>query len=542
MSPPKIILGAQARHKLTRGFNQLADLLALTLGPRGRTIVVESHHRNRPPELLDDGALIARRFTGLPDRFETMGAFIARQIAWQVEETVGDGSSTAVVFAREILNQSQRMIAAGHNAMRLCRGLEIGMVAILDQLRRVAQPVVGQQQMRNLAIAITGDERLGRHIEEIFDIVGAHGAIDVRLSYALGHEREYIRGAFWNQGWVSSYFTTEPGTAVVKKPHILFTNCHLQSADELLPILEQVQRRRQSNKSAEGGLVVIAPDVTGEALNLLVANKSRGVVPTLAIKAPGLGSEKTEILHDLAALCGGHVFASESGESIKHAQIDQLGRSDEVQAIRSGFTLIGGKGRPADVRQRVADLRSQLTGAPYGRDRDRLVERTGKLVGGVALLKVGGVTESERTYFKNRAEEAVRSLRLALDGGVVAGGGAAYLACLPVLDQLELAEDEAAAIPVLRSALVAPLATIVRNAGFESSPILARLADSPPGSGFDVNSGQIVAMLAAHIVDPLAVASEALRIGMSGALMALTTDAAVHKPRSNRDKAVDFEV
>lgn len=529
---PRLAFDPQAQQALCRGFNKLAAALTVTLGPRGRLVAVSRDNPRRAPELLNDGATIARRFLGLPDRFETMGAFLARHIAWQVEEAVGDGATTAVVIAQAVLNEAMRYVAAGYNPMLLRRSIDRALGAALAALAAQARPVAGTAQLRNLATAITGDGRLGELVEEVFDTVGATGAVQVRTNYGREHAVRYINGTFWNQGWVSSYFTTEGGTAIVKEPYVLLTNRRLDRAEPLAPILEQVQPTGR-------GLVVIAPEITGDALNVLVANKMRGVLPTLGVKAPGLGPEKTEILYDLAAMTGGRVFLANHPDRLEDATLADLGEAREVQAIRSGFTLIGGKGRPAAIRQRSAELRARIPDAPYGRERDRLVERAGKLLGGVALLEVGGSTDAEREYLKDRAAEAVEVARLALQDGVVPGGGAAYLACIPALAGFG-GGDDAAGAAILAQALAAPMTALVENAGFEASPILARARACGHGCGLDVMRGDFVNLAEAGIVDPVRVLEVALRTGVSGALMALTTEVLVHKPRPNRSKEVDF--
>jgi chaperonin GroEL len=485
-------------------------------------------------ELLSDGALIARRMFGLPDRFESMGALLARHLAWQMEEKVGDGSTTAVLIARQIMVEADRHVVAGYNPMLLRRGLETAAQVVLQALRAQAQPLESPEQICALATSITTDAGLGKLIEEIFDVVGPQGAIDIRHSYGLEHEREYIRGAFWNQGWVSSYFAGEGGKAVIETPYLLLCDHHLQTADELLPIMEQIQR------TGRRSFVVIATEITNDALNLLVTNKTRGAMATLAIKAPGLGSEKSEILQDLALLCGGEAILQATGAQIANVKLEQLGQADEVQAIRSGFTLIGGKGRPAAIRQRVTDLRKQASKAPYGRERDRFSERAGKLLGGVALLKVGAATETAQEVGKERAREAVQSVRLGLEGGVVTGGGVAYLECLSALDTLVLPDEQSPAIAILRRALLAPTAAIISNAGIEPAPILARLHAAEKGTGYDVLQEKITDLRAAQIVDPLPVLEAAFQSAVSTALMGLTTDVLVHKPRANRDDEVDF--
>jgi chaperonin GroEL len=509
--------------------------MVVTLGPRGRMVAVTRENVRRAPELLNDGAQIARRFTGFPNRFETMGAFTARHIAWQVEEAVGDGATTAVVIAQAIINEANRHVAAGFNPMRIRRGMEKALAVALAELERQAQPLDNPAQIRALAASITGDENIGKYTEEIFDVVGAYGAVQVRTNYGREHNCRFINGTFWNQGWFSSYFTTEGGTAIVKEPYLLLTNRVLNSADELLPVLERVR-----NTGEGRGLVVIAPTISGDALNLLVTNKTRGSMPTLGIKAPGLGPEKAEVLTDLAVLTGGRVFYAEADDRVEGATLADLGQAREVQAIRSGFTLFGGKGRPAAIRQRTQELRARLPKAAYGRDRNHLVERAGKLQGGVGLLEIGGSTESERDYFKERAEEAVHVVRMGLQGGIVAGGGVAYLACLRGLKALSLDDEEAPGVAILAHALQAPVRAILANSGVDANVILAQMLDAGAGCGYDVMRHEFTNMCAANIVDPLKVLQVALETGVSGALMALTTDVLVHKPRQNRSEEVDF--
>jgi len=535
MTQSRLLFSPAARQALCRGFTVLSDLMELSLGPRGRFIALARESPRKSPEFLNDGATIARRFLGLPNRFETMGAFLARHIAWRMEETVGDGATTAVVIARQIIQEANRLAAAGYNLMSVRHGLEKALPIVLEALAAQAHPLDRADQIVALGCAITGDKMLSRLLEEVFDTVGPHGSIEVRTSYARVHERRYIQGTFWNQGWVSSSFTNEPGKAVLEQPYLLFTDYHLKNAVDLLPVLERVRT------AGERGLVVIAPAVTGDALNLLVTNHVRKVLPTLAIKAPGLGSEKREILQDLAVLCGGRLIETTLADQLSKVTLADLGQAEEVQAIRSGFTLIGGKGRPAAIRQRYAELRAQLPKAQQGRERNRLIERSGKLLGGVALLEIGGATESERDYLKDRAKEAVNVIRLAMQDGIVPGGGVAYIRCLPALERLDLAGDEAAALEVMRRALLAPAQAILRNSGFDPAPILAQLLTGQNGYGFDVLRAQMVDVMAAHIVDPVRVLQAALQTGVSGALMALTTDTLVHRPRHNRDEEVDFK-
>lgn len=534
MSHPRLAFEPGSRRALRRGFHQLADAMAVALGPRGRLVAVTRDNPRRPPELLDDGATIARRFIGLPNRFESMGALLARHIAWQVEEAVGDGSTTAVVLARALVDETDRYLAAGYNAMLLRRGLERAAQVVNEELGKLARPLDTPERIRALAASITRDDTLGQFVEEVFDVVGPYGAVDVRTHFGRGHNVRYINGVSWNQGWASSYFTTDGGTAILKEPYLLYTNHHLSQAEQLLPALGAVRQ------AGTRGLVVIAPEIGGDALSILVANKVRGVLPTLAIKAPGLGPEKTEVLHDLAVMTGGRVIVAEKADRLQDVTLADLGQAREVQAIRSGFTVIGGKGRPAAMRERSAHLRSQIPGAAYGRERNRLVERAGKLLGGMALLEIGGATESERDYLKDRAAEAVHVVRLGLQGGVVPGGGAAFLACLPTLERLDLPDEQRPGAQIMAHALAAPLRAILQNSGFEPEAILAALRSRGNGAVYDVIAGDFADSATANIVDPVKVLQVALETGVSGALMAVTTSTLVHRPRSNRSEQVDF--
>ncbi len=535
MASSRILFSPAARRALSRGFNRLADTIQVALGPQGRLVAMSGDNPQRPPDLLNDGATIARRFWELPDRFETMGALLARHIAWQVEEAVGDGTTSAVIIARHVLNAANRLAANGHNVMSLRRGLEKCLAAVAPQLLAMATPLVDANQIRALASNITGNTELGFLIEEIFDTVGPQAFVDIRDSYSRHHDRRYIRGVLWNNGWLSSHFCTESGKAVLKNPFLLFTDRHLTNPAELVPIMETIRR----DHGGKRGLVVLAPVLEGEALNLLVANKARGTLPTLAIQTPGLGSEKLEILHDLAALCGGRVLLSITGDQLENATTTDLGQADEVQAIKSSFTIIGGKGRPATVRLRSEWLRKQITGAAYGRDRERLVERSGKLAGGVTILHVGGASDVERNYLKERAQEAIRIVRLGLTDGVVPGGGSAFLACMPVLAHLSLPEDEKAAIQILKGALEAVPLALLTNAGYEPHPILAHLRAHPDYS-FDIEQGAYIKLSTSNIVDSARVLHTALSMGVSGALMAFTTDTLVHRPQSIRNPDVSF--
>lgn len=538
----KTLLGSEARALLHGGMAVLAGAVEPTLGPLGRLVAVEreTNPRTRPPDLLDDGAAIARRIWALPDRWRTMGLLMARHAAARVEEAVGDGGSTTIVLTHAIASEGLKCIAAGHDPMQLRRGLERALPVAVDAIERTARPLEDDKHILSLAAEITGRADLARLVQECFDVVGPHGAIEVRPGHGIAHDREYIRGVLWNEGWKSSHFTTSGGAAVLKRPYILFATHRLTQATQLAPLMGALIEANAA-RNEQRGLVVIAFAIEGDALNILVTNKARGVLPTLAIHAPGAGNDRFEILNDLATLCGGKLFAEEAGDRVESAQLADLGQADEVNAIRSAFTITGGKGRPAAIRQRIAEIRRLIAGAADAAQRDRLAERAGKLLGGVALLRVGGATEAERAYLMQRAEEAVRTIRIGMEDGLVPGGGAAFLAAVPALSELKPAADEAPAVAILRRAMLAPMSAIVRNAGYEPAPIVHAVMSRGVGFGFDVRSGAVTDMWQAGIVDALRVAKTALRSAVSCAAMMLTTEALVHKPRSVRDDDVKLD-
>jgi len=538
----KTLLGSAARASLCSGMAVLAEAIAPTLGPLGRLVAIEreTNPRTKAPDLLNDGATIARRIWALSDRWQTMGLLMARHTAVRVKEAVGDGGSTAIVLTHAIVTEGLKHIAAGYDPMQLRRGLERALPVAVSAIERSARPLEEDKHILSLAAAITGRDDLARLIQECFDVVGAHGAIEVRPSHSIAHDREYIQGVLWNEGWKSSHFITGGGAAVLKRPYILFATHRLTKASQLAPLMSALIEANAA-RNERRGLVVIAFAIESDALNILVTNKARGVLPALAIHAPGAGNDRFEILNDLAKLCGGKLFAEEAGDRVESAQLADLGQADEVNAIRSAFTITGGKGRPAAIRQRITEIRQLIARAADPAERDRLAERAGKLLGGVALLRVGGATEAERAHLMQRAEEAVRTIRIGMEDGLVPGGGAAFLAAVPALAALKLAEDEAPASAILRHAMLAPLSAIIRNAGYEPAPIVHQVMLRGAGFGFDVRRGGVTDMWQANIVDPLRVTKTALQAAVSCAAMALTTEALVHKPRSVRDDDVKLD-
>jgi chaperonin GroEL len=525
----------EAQMAIKRGFDVLANVAQATLGPIGGIVAIERMSaRNKSPELLDDVATIARRVIEVRGPFENMGAMLARHLAWNVREEVGDGSATALILAQTVISEALRYTAAGHNAMDLWRGIKKGHDHLGVRLDELAQPLEDPESIISLATAIVRDKELGRFIEEVFDIVGPHGHVEVRGAYGRKSDREYVEGVYWDSGWVSPYFADKDNElqATVDRPYILLTDHKLENVQDVLPVMEAVR------KAGGKGLVIISYDLKGSALNLMVTNNARGTMRLLGLKAPRYGEMRTGILQDMALSTGARVIREEAGESLSRVRIQDLGRAQYVVCNRATFTIVGGMGNPQAIREHIQTLRESRALLQDKRDQENLDQRIGKLLGGTAILHVSGQTEAERDHRKELAENAIHVVRLGLQGGIVPGGGSAYVALLPVLDELELDENEAPALDILRRALVAPLQCIARNGGYDPGPVLAHVREAPYGWGFDVTRGKVVDMLEANIVDPLPMMRTALDHGLSVATMAITTDALVY--RSYRDETPEF--
>ncbi len=531
----RVRFDVNAQMAIKHGFDKIANIAQVTLGPTGGVVALERMSgRNRSPELLDDIATIARRIIEIPGPFENMGTMLARHLAWNVREEVGDGSATALIIAQAVIADAIRHIAAGHNAMDLWRGIRKGQKRLLSHLDEISQPLEEPEQIVSLAAAVVQDQELGRFIEEIFDIVGPEGYVEVRSAYGLQSDREYVEGVYWDAGWVSPYFADKDNDqqATVDRPYILLTDYNLENIQDLIPTMEAVRR-------ADGkGLVVIAYDIKGPALNVMATNNARGTMRLLGLKAPRYGEIRLGILDDIALSTGARVIRKDAGDSLARVTIQDLGRAQYVVCNRATFTVVGSMGNPQAIRERIHTLRERRTHVQDKQERKGLDERIGKLLGGAALLHVSGQTESERDRRKQLAKDAVHVVRLGLQGGVVAGGCSAYVSIAPVLDDIEVTPDEAPALDILRRALTAPLACLARNGGYDPGPVVARVQEAPLGWGFDVIRGEVVDMLQANIVDPLPTVRAALSYSLSLAALAMTTDVLVY--RSYRDQTPEF--
>ncbi len=523
-----VLFDEDARTALKNGVDTMSRLIRVTLGPRARTVAIQPIvGTNRPPEILDDGATIARRTLQIPRPFEDMGAMIIRQLACQVGDTVGDGAATAVVIAQSLLEASIKYVAAGGNPMFVKHGIEKALVVALAELDRQARPVDGPDDLRRVAAACTRDPKIAGLIGEIFDIIGRDGIVTVENGHGTTIEREYVEGIQWDKGWVSPYLCTdtERMEASVENAVIAITDRFLSKAEDVTPILQAAFERGETQ------LFLLAGDISGDALSTLVNNKQRGVMTIVAVKAPGYGDRRYRILEDIAVFTGARVLKEDAGETMENFAYDFFGRARRVWSNRDFFTVMEGMGNPTAIRKRISQIKAEVPTVTDEYERGKMRERVGKLSGGMAILKVGAPTEMERDEKKLQAEDAVVTTRLALEGGVVAGGGVALLGCISALERMNLEGEEAMGVEILARALEAPTRQILQNGGYEPNPIIGDLRSRPPGWGYDVVADKVVDMWDAGIIDPLKVVHTALEKSVSTALMALTTEALVRKSK-----------
>jgi chaperonin GroEL len=535
----RVFFGLPARQAFLRGVDKMARLVRPTLGPLPRNVAIQPLvGSDKSPELLDDGGTILRRVIELPDRYESMGAMLIRQLAWKVKDEVGDGTATAVVIAQSVMHESTRYIEAGGNPMIIRRGIERGLQVALAHLDTLKTPIETQTEITQVAIAATGDEEMGRFLGEMFDIVGPDGTITVEESPRAFLDRRYIEGVTWDKGYVSPYMVTDQDRmeGVLDSPAVLITDRWIKDAAQMVPLMQRLHAAGEKN------LFIVANDIEGDALALLVTNKLHDRLITIGVKAPGYGDRRGKILEDLAILTGGRVISEDAGDMLEEVQLEHLGRAQRVWVNKDYFSIIGGAGDPQRLRERIGEVKEDITYYKKSKDEyeeGKARERLGKLVGGVAILTVGAATESDVKLLKARAEDAVRTLRAAIEEGVVPGGGAALLWCAEQVRALEATGDEAVGLQILARALEEPMRRIVLNAGLEDAPVIARVREKGPGWGFDVRSGEVVEMVAAGIYDPARVVRVAVDTGVSGALMGVTTEALVLRKHSQYDIATN---
>jgi chaperonin GroEL len=526
-----IAFDEEARRGLERGMNVLADAVKVTLGPKGRNVVLEK--KWGAPTITNDGVSIAKEIE-LEDPYEKIGAELVKEVAKKTDDVAGDGTTTATVLAQALVREGLRNVAAGANPMALKRGIEAAVAAVAEHLAQLSKEVETKEQIASVASISAGDPTVGEIIAEAMDKVGKEGVITVEESNTFGLELELTEGMRFDKGYISPYFMTdaERMEAVLEDPYILIVDSKISAVKDLLPILEKVM---QSGKA----LLIIAEDVEGEALATLIVNKIRGTFKSVAVKAPGFGDRRKAMLGDIGFLTGGQVISETIGLKLEGVTLDMLGRARKVVVTKDETTIVDGSGDAEQINGRVAQIRAEIEKSDSDYDREKLQERLAKLAGGVAVIKIGAATEVELKERKHRIEDAVRAAKAGVEEGMVPGGGVALVqAGRTAFDKLDLVGDEATGANIVKVALDAPLRQIAVNAGLEGGVVVEKVRNLEPGKGLNAATGEYVDMLAAGIIDPAKVTRSALQNAASIAALFLTTEVVVaDKPEKEKAPA-----
>lgn len=516
-----IQFGDDARRAIHNGVNIIANAVKVTLGPKGRNVVLDKGYG--APTITNDGVTIAKEIE-LPNKLENMGAQLVKEVASKTNDVAGDGTTTATVLAQAIANEGLKNVTAGANPLALRRGIDQAVEVVVAAIKENAHEVKGDyDRIAQVATISAGDATIGSLIADVFKKVGENGVVTVEEGQRMGLEQEVVDGMQFDQGYVSGYMVTDSQTmrAEYDSPYILITDKKISALDEILPLLEQLAQAGKKN------LVIIAEDFEGEALATLILNKLRGAFNTLAVKAPGFGDRRKEMLQDIAILTGGTVITEDLGLMLKDATIEQLGQARRVVATKENTTIIDGAGNESAVHERVSQLKQQRETTESDYDREKLDERLAKLSGGVGVIKVGAATEVEMKEKKHRIEDALEATRAAIEEGIVAGGGVAFLDVIPKLNEMNLAGEEKTGVNIVRRALEEPIRQIATNAGEDGSVIIEKVKHLDPGMGYNAATGEYVNMIEAGIIDPYKVTRSALQNAASIAGLLLTTEAVV---------------
>ncbi|MDN3019443.1 chaperonin GroEL [Paenibacillus sp. BSR1-1] len=515
----EIMFSEDARRAMLRGVDTLANAVKVTLGPKGRNVVLEKKFGS--PLITNDGVTIAKEIE-LEDAFENMGAKLVAEVASKTNDVAGDGTTTATVLAQAMIREGLKNVTAGANPMGIRKGIEKAVITAVEELKAISKPIEGKSSIAQVAAISAADEEVGQLIAEAMERVGNDGVITIEESKGFTTELDVVEGMQFDRGYVSAYMVTntEKMEAVLENPYILITDKKISSIQEILPVLEQVVQQGKP-------LLLVAEDIEGEALSTLVVNKLRGTFNAVAVKAPGFGDRRKAMLEDIAALTGGEVITEELGRELKTATIQSLGRASKVVVTKENTTIVEGAGDSAAIEARVNQIRVQLEETTSEFDREKLQERLAKLAGGVAVIKVGAATETELKERKLRIEDALNSTRAAVEEGIVSGGGVALLNVYSKVAGIQAEGDVATGINIVLRAMEEPVRTIAHNAGLEGSVIVDRLKREAVGTGFNAANGEWVNMIEAGIVDPTKVTRSALQNAASVAAMFLTTEAVV---------------
>lgn len=515
-----ITFNTDARAKLAKGVNTLADAVTVTMGPKGRYVALQRTFG--APTITNDGVSVAKEIE-LEDNIENMGAQLVKEVATKTNDTVGDGTTTATLLAQAIVNDGLRNVAAGANPLAIRRGIDKAVNAAVAEMKKQAKPVETKEQIASVGTISAGDPEVGEKIAEAMGVVGKDGVITVEDSQTFDITIDTVEGMQFDKGYVSAYFVTDNDRmeAVMKDPYILITDQKISSVQDIMPVLEAVQR-------AGRGLLIIAEDIDGEALPTLVLNKIRGALNVCAVKAPGYGDRRKRILEDIAVLTGGQAALDELGVKVADITADMLGTAKSVTISKDNTVVVGGAGSKEAIDARIAQIKGEMENTTSDFDHEKLQERLAKLSGGVAVIKVGAATESELKEIKHRVEDALQATRAAVEEGIVAGGGVAFMDAAPALDAVEIDDpEEKIGVDIVKKALTAPVATIAKNAGFEGAVVVDKVAELPAGQGLNSANGEWGDMIEMGVLDPVKVSRVTLQNAASVASLILITEATV---------------
>lgn len=515
-----ITFNTDARAKLAKGVNTLADAVTVTMGPKGRYVALQRSFG--APTITNDGVSVAKEIE-LEDNIENMGAQLVKEVATKTNDTVGDGTTTATLLAQAIVNDGLRNVAAGANPLAIRRGIDKAVNAAVAEMKKQAKPVETKEQIASVGTISAGDPEVGEKIAEAMEVVGKDGVITVEDSQTFDITIDTVEGMQFDKGYVSAYFVTDNDRmeAVMKDPYILITDQKISNVQDIMPVLEAVQRTGK-------GLLIIAEDIDGEALPTLVLNKIRGALNVCAVKAPGYGDRRKRILEDIAVLTGGQAALDELGVKVADITADMLGTAKSVTISKDNTVVVGGAGSKEAIDARIAQIKGEMENTTSDFDREKLQERLAKLSGGVAVIKVGAATESELKEIKHRVEDALQATRAAVEEGIVAGGGVAFMDAAPALDAVEIDDpEEKIGVDIVKKALTAPVATIAKNAGFEGAVVVDKVAELPAGQGLNSANGEWGDMIEMGVLDPVKVSRVTLQNAASVASLILITEATV---------------
>ncbi len=510
----------EARNAILRGVNILADAVKVTLGPKGRNVILEKSFGS--PVVTKDGVTVAKEIE-LEDKFENMGAQMVKEVASKTSDTAGDGTTTATVLAQAIYREGSKVVAAGANPMDVKRGIDMAVEEVVKELKKLSKPTKDQKEISQVGkISANNDETIGEIIAEAMNKVGKEGVITVEEAKGMETTLEVVEGMQFDRGYLSPYFVTDPEKmeAVLEDAHILLNEKKISSMKDLLPILEQIAKMGKP-------LLIIAEEVEGEALATLVVNKLRGTLKCCAVKAPGFGDRRKAMLEDIAILTGGKVISEDLGIKLENIKLNDLGRAKRIVVDKDNTTIVDGAGDQDDIEARVKQIRAQIEETTSDYDREKLQERLAKIIGGVAVINVGAATETEMKEKKARVEDALNATRAAVEEGIVPGGGVAYLRCLPALDKLKVEGDKKIGVDLVKKALEEPIRQIANNAGAEGSVVVEKVKNEKGAFGFDASTDEYTDMIKAGIIDPTKVVRLALQNAASVASLMITTEAVV---------------